>query len=92
MINENNIIKFSDETTEIVDAIRRQLLSERRLCTDPDMLFLHSYDSFNLDTNEVPEDSLCRYTLEGLNHIFPFVKFNINEDNIILVDGNLTCT
>lgn len=90
MKEENNIIKFSDKTINIVKDINAQLLAKRTLMTDPEYLFLQCYDSFNLETGEPPIDSKCRYTLDCLNYIFPLVKFSINEDNMILIEGNLT--
>jgi hypothetical protein len=41
----SKILKFSEETTNIVESINKKLLSEGRLSTDPDMLLFHSYDT-----------------------------------------------
>ena len=90
MINENNIIKFSDKTINIVKDINAQFLAKRTLLTDPEFLFLQSYNSYNIETDDIPIDSICRYTLDCLNFIFPLVNFSINEDNMIIIDGNLT--
>lgn len=83
----DKILKFSDETTNIVESINKKLLAEGRLSTDPDMLMFHSYDSYNIDKDETPIDSICRYTVGGLKHIFPLIKIELrNEDKIFVED------
>jgi hypothetical protein len=83
----DKILKFSDETTNIVESINKKLLAEGRLSTDPDMLMFHSYDSYNIDKDETPIDSICRYTVGGLKHIFPLIKIELrNEDEIFVED------
>lgn len=83
------ILKFSDETTNIVDVINKKLLEEGRLSTDPDMLMFHSYDSYNIEKDETPIDSICRYTVGGLKHIFPLIKIELRNENEIFVEDKL---
>lgn len=83
----DKILKFSDETTNIVESINKKLLAEDRLSTDPCMLMFHSYDSYNIDKDETSIDSICRYTVGGLKHIFPLIKIELrNEDEIFVED------
>ena len=83
----DKILKFGDETTNIVESINKKLLAEGRLSTDPDMLMFHSYDSYDIDKDETPIDSICRYTVGGLKHIFPLIKIELrNEDEIFVED------
>jgi hypothetical protein len=83
----DKILKFSDETTNIVESINKKLLVEGRLSTDPYMLMFHSYDSYDIDKDETPIDSICRYTVGGLKHIFPLIKIELrNEDEIFVED------
>lgn len=83
------ILKFSDETTNIVDAINKKLLAEGRLSTNPDMLMFHSYDSYNIEKDETPIDSICRYTVSGLKHIFPLIKIELRNEIEIFVEDKL---
>ena len=83
------ILKFSDETTNIVDSINKKLLAEGRLSTDPYMLMFHSYDSYNIDKDETPIDSICRYTVGGLKHIFPLIKIELRNEIEIFVEDKL---
>jgi hypothetical protein len=85
----SKILKFSEETTNIVDSLNKILLSEGRLSTDPDMLMFHSYDSYNIGKDETPIDSICRYTVGGLKHIFPLIKIELRNENEIFVEDNL---
>ena len=83
----DKILKFSDETTNIVESINKKLLVEGRLSTDPYMLMFYSYDSYDIDKDETPIDSICRYTVGGLKHIFPLIKIELrNEDEIFVED------
>lgn len=89
----DKILKFSDETTNIVESINKKLLAEGRLSTDPCMLMFHSYDSYNIDKDETPIDSICRYTVGGLKHIFPLIKIELrNEDEIFVEDKLFDCS
>lgn len=85
----DKILKFSDETTKIVESINKKLLVEGRLSTDPDMLMFHSYDSYNIEKDETPIDSICRYTVSGLKHIFPLIKIELRNENEIFVEDKL---
>jgi len=85
----DKILKFSKETTNIVDSLNKILLADGRLSTDPDMLMFHSYDSYNIDKDETPIDSICRYTVDGLKHIFPLIKIELRNENEIFVEDNL---
>lgn len=85
----DKILKFSDETTNIVESINKKLLAEGRLSTDPDMLMFHSYDSYNIDKDEIPVDSICRYTVGGLKHIFPLIKIELRNENEIYVEDTM---
>jgi len=85
----SKILKFSDETTNIVESINKKLLAEGRLSTDPDTLMFHSYDSYNIEKDETPTDSICRFTVSGLKHIFPLIKIELRNENEIFVEDNL---
>ena len=85
----DKILKFGDETTNIVESINKKLLAEGRLSTDPDMLMFHSYDSYDIDKDETPIDSICRYTVGGLKHIFPLIKIELRKEDEIFVEDKL---
>jgi hypothetical protein len=85
----SKILKFSEETTNIVESINKKLLSEGRLNTNPGMLLFHSYDSYDIEKDETPIDSICRYTVSGLKHIFPLIKIELHNENKIFVEDTL---
>ena len=85
----NNILKFSEETTNIVEFLNKELLAEGRLSTDPYMLMFHSYDSYDIVKNKTPIDSICRYTVSGLNHIFPLINIELRNENEIFIENKL---
>ncbi len=85
----SKIFKFSEETVNIVDSLNKKLLSEDRLCTDPNMLLFHSYDSYDIGKDETPIGSICRYTVSGLKHIFPLIKIELRNENEIFVEDKL---
>lgn len=84
---EGNIIKFSDELTDLVSSLNLKLLQKGRLSTDPSFLMFHSYDSFNIETLETPRDSICRFTIIGLKSILPLFNIETDENERIKVEG-----
>jgi len=48
MINKSNKIGFSDKTKNIVDELNLQFAKEGRCMTNPEMLFMMSYDSYDI--------------------------------------------
>ena len=85
----SKILKFSEETTNVVEFLNKQFLSEGRLCTNQDALIYHSYDSYNITKNETPIDSICRYTVSGLKHTFPLIKIELRNESDIFVEDKL---
>lgn len=85
-------MKFSKETTDIVDNLNKKLLSEGNLSTHPDMLIFQSYDAYDTQKDETPIDSICRYTLTGLKHLFPLIKIELRNDNQIFIEEKYFCS
>jgi len=51
---------------------------------------MHSYDACNLKTGEVPNESLCRFTVNGLKHIFsPLINIALKDGDKIEVEGDI---
>ncbi len=88
-MGKKRILTFGEETNDIVSALNKILLEKGRLNTNPNTLFLLSYDSYDIKNNKTPEDSVCRYTISGLKHIFPLIKIELGEDNKILVEDSI---
>lgn len=85
----NPILKINPKIIDITDDLNRELLTKWRVSTNPDMLFFMSYDSYDIEKNETPLDSLCRYTVRGLKHIFPLLKVEIRDEYKLYVENNL---
>jgi hypothetical protein len=80
---------FSDEVTNIVECLNKELLSKGKLSTNPDMLDFESYDSYDISNNEIPMDSICRFTINGLRHVFPLIKIELRNDVEIFIEDKL---
>jgi hypothetical protein len=80
-------LTFSQTTNDIVAAINAQLLKEGKLGTAPFMLAYHSYDSYDITNECTPDDSIARFTISGLKHIFPLLKIELGESNTVVVEG-----
>jgi len=65
-----------------------KLLDNCKLSTDPDLLLFHSYDSYDLKNDKLPIDSICRFTLSGLKHIFPLIKIELYNHDEISIENN----
>lgn len=83
------IIKFSEKTNNIVDGLNTKLIKEGKLSTNPMFLHYFGYDSYNFKTNKTPEDSIYRYTITGLKHIFPLIDIKLCNNDEIYIEGNL---
>lgn len=86
---KNKYLKFSDETTNIVNALNNNLLFECKLSTNPNMLMFLSYNSYDFEKDEAPIDSICRFTIRCLKHIFPLIKIELVNNNDIFVEDKL---
>lgn len=82
-------IKFSDNCNNIVDQLNKDLLLKGTLSTDPSILRYLSYDCFNITKGEPTIDSICRFTITGLQHIFPLIKIDLYNNTEILIESNL---
>lgn len=82
-------MKFSEQTIDIVETLNKKLLSEGILSTDPDILIFQPYDAYDFNKDEIPVDSICRYTISCLKHIFPLIKIELRNKDEIFVDGKL---
>lgn len=76
-------MKFSQKTTDIVAQINEGLLKSGKLSTNPDpILYFLAYDSCCNSDFVTPRDSICRYTIDGLKHIFPLIKIELKGEEI----------
>ena len=82
-------LKFSQTTKDIVDFLNQELLISGKLSTNPSLLLFQSYDAYDIINNKTPYDSMCRYTIDGLRHIFPLLKIDLGSNNEIYVEGKL---
>ena len=74
---------FSQNLTDIVSVLNKELLKQGRLSTDPYMLNFHSYDCVNLETGE---------PIQVLNgHINLINAIAISQDEQTLVSGGEDC-
>lgn len=83
------MVKFSNETNNIVDELNNGLLRKGNLCTNPIMLPYMSYDSYDILKNETPIDSICRFTVSDLKHIFPLIKIKLVNETELYVEDKL---
>jgi len=79
-------LKFNKEIINIVNELNKKLLSKGKLSTNPNLLLYHSYDSYDVINNKIPINSICRFTIDGLKHIFPLIKFELGNNNEIIVE------
>lgn len=66
-----------------------KFLSENKLNTNPKNLMFQSYDSYDIENDKIPIDSICSFTISGLKHVFPLIKIELSDKNEIIVEDNL---
>ncbi len=93
MRNKDGVIRFSNEVTNVVASLNAQWLKEGRLATNPNILHFHSYDSSIISDDPTkcgpPDDSISRFTIDGLRSIFPLIKIELGEYDEIIVEGEI---
>lgn len=83
------IFRFDKKTAKIVGDLNKIFLQKGKLSTHPDLLLFHSYDSYDIENDKTPIDSVCRYTIQGLKHIFPLIKIELGVSNEIIVEDKI---
>lgn len=89
MKNNKGIISISEKTNSVVAGLNAKFLKEGRLMTNPFGLIYHSYDSYDIKNDKTPDDSISRFTIDGLKHIFPLIDIELGDNNEIIVENNI---
>ena len=66
---------------------RSEIIEKGRLNTIPGIPLFLAYDSHCLDTDEVPRNSICNFTISGLKCAFPDMKIEQGANEEVIIDG-----